>query len=58
MGLLIEMRPRLFSGGTGEEMQVIDPVCKMTIDDKEAAATSEYKGTTVLFLRITVQGIL
>jgi P-type Cu+ transporter len=30
-------------------MNVIDPVCKMTIDDKEAASTSEYKGATYYF---------
>jgi Cu+-exporting ATPase len=27
-------------------MKVIDPVCKMTIEDTDAAGTSEYKGTT------------
>jgi len=43
------MKPRLLFGGTGEEMQVIDPVCKMTIDDKDAVATSAYKGTTFYF---------
>lgn len=30
-------------------MQVIDPVCKMTIEDKDAVATSSYKGTTYYF---------
>jgi Cu+-exporting ATPase len=30
-------------------MNVIDPVCKMTIEDKEAVATSKYKGTTYYF---------
>ena len=30
-------------------MQVIDPVCKMTIEDKDAVATSLYKGTTYYF---------
>lgn len=30
-------------------MKVIDPVCKMTIEDKDAVATSEYKGTTYYF---------
>ncbi len=30
-------------------MKVIDPVCKMTIEDKDAAATSTYKGTTYYF---------
>ena len=28
---------------------VTDPVCKMTIDEKKAVATSEYKGTTYYF---------
>lgn len=30
-------------------MKVTDPVCKMTIEDKDAAATSVYKGTTYYF---------
>ncbi len=30
-------------------MKVIDPVCKMTIEDTEAAATSTYRGTTYYF---------
>ncbi|HWR72501.1 MAG TPA: YHS domain-containing protein, partial [Nitrospirota bacterium] len=30
-------------------MKVTDPVCKMTIEDAEAAATSIYKGTTYYF---------
>ena len=30
-------------------MKVIDPVCKMTIEDKDAVATSSYKGTTYYF---------
>jgi Cu+-exporting ATPase len=30
-------------------MEVVDPVCKMTIEDKDAAATSVYKGTTYYF---------
>lgn len=30
-------------------MKVIDPVCKMTIEDKDAVATSIYKGTTHYF---------
>jgi Cu+-exporting ATPase len=30
-------------------MKVIDPVCKMTIEDKNAVATSTYKGTTYYF---------
>ncbi len=27
----------------------IDPVCKMEVDEKSAAATSEYKGETYYF---------
>ena len=30
-------------------MKVVDPVCKMSIEDKDAAATSLYKGTTYYF---------
>lgn len=30
-------------------MQVVDPVCKMTIEDKDAVGTSTYKGTTYYF---------
>ena len=30
-------------------MKVVDPVCKMTIEDKDAVATSLYKGTTYYF---------
>jgi Cu+-exporting ATPase len=30
-------------------MKVVDPVCKMTIDSAQAAATSECKGQTVYF---------
>jgi Cu+-exporting ATPase len=30
-------------------MKVIDPVCNMTIEDKDAAGTSIYKGTTYYF---------
>jgi Cu+-exporting ATPase len=30
-------------------MKVTDPVCKMTIDDKDAVGTSTYKGTTYYF---------
>lgn len=28
---------------------VVDPVCKMTIDESKAAATSEYKGKKYYF---------
>ncbi|MFA6054857.1 MAG: YHS domain-containing protein, partial [Thermodesulfovibrionales bacterium] len=30
-------------------MNVVDPVCKMTIEDKDTVATSSYKGTTYYF---------
>src|SRR4030043_667041 len=30
-------------------MKVVDPVCKMTIEDKDAVGTSTYKGTTYYF---------
>ena len=30
----------------------IDPVCKMTVDEKTAATTSEYKGKTYYFCAI------
>jgi len=29
--------------------EVVDPVCGMTIDPADAAASSEYKGTTYFF---------
>ena len=29
----------------------VDPVCKMQVDEKKAAATSDYKGRDVLLLR-------
>ena len=32
-----------------EAAMAIDPVCKMEVDEKTAAATSEYKGTTYYF---------
>lgn len=31
---------------------VKDPVCGMTIDEKTAAATSEYQGTTIYFCAV------
>ena len=30
----------------------IDPVCKMQVDEKNAAATSEYKGKTYYFCAV------
>jgi Cu+-exporting ATPase len=34
-------------------MNVIDPVCKMTIEDKDAAGTSTYKGVTYYFCSVS-----
>jgi len=31
----------------------IDPVCKMTVDEKKAAATYEYKGKTYYFCAVS-----
>lgn len=33
-------------------MKVLDPVCKMTIEEKDAVATSTYKGMTYYFCSI------
>lgn len=33
-------------------MKVTDPVCKMTIEDRDAAATTEYKGQTYYFCSV------
>lgn len=33
-------------------MAAIDPVCKMTVDEKKTAATSVYKGTTYYFCAV------
>lgn len=33
-----------------------DPVCKMTVDEKKAAATSIYKGKTYYFCGKKLQG--
>ncbi|OGN99727.1 MAG: YHS domain-containing protein [Chloroflexi bacterium RBG_13_51_52] len=30
----------------------IDPVCKMTVDEKKAAATSDYKGVKYYFCAV------
>ncbi|MEE8472813.1 MAG: YHS domain-containing protein [Dehalococcoidia bacterium] len=32
-----------------------DPVCEMDVDEKAAAATSEYKGTTYYFCAVGCQ---
>ena len=36
-------------GSTGEERMAIDPICKMTVDEKTAKFTSEYKGKKYYF---------
>jgi YHS domain-containing protein len=33
-------------------MMAVDPVCKMQVDEKKAAATSEYKGQTYYFCAV------
>ena len=42
---------RWSSGESAQEVRymAIDPVCKMTVDEKTAPAKSEYKGTTYYF---------
>jgi Cu+-exporting ATPase len=40
------LRPFLLEGG---KMEVTDPVCNMIIDEKDAVATSDYKGVTYYF---------
>ncbi len=30
----------------------VDPVCKMTVDEKKAAAMSQYKGRTIYFCAV------
>ncbi len=40
---------RLMEGG---EQMAIDPVCKMQVDEKKAAATSEYKGKKYYFCAV------
>jgi Cu+-exporting ATPase len=34
------------------KIMAIDPVCKMTVDEKKAAATYEYKGKTYYFCAV------
>lgn len=36
----------------GGEKMVVDPVCKMTVDEKTSAAKTEYKGKTYYFCAI------
>jgi Cu+-exporting ATPase len=43
---------KLNIGGLPKAGQVVDPVCKMTIDEKDTAAVSEYKGTTYYFCSV------
>ncbi|MGD8227829.1 MAG: YHS domain-containing protein [Desulfobacteraceae bacterium] len=33
-------------------MMAIDPVCKMSVDEKKAAATYDYKGETYYFCAV------
>lgn len=33
----------------GEETMAIDPICKMTVDEKTAKITSDYKGKKYYF---------
>jgi Cu+-exporting ATPase len=40
---------KLIEGG---EQMAIDPVCKMQVDEKKAAATSEYKGKKYYFCSV------
>jgi len=40
---------KLMEGG---EMVAIDPVCKMPVDEKKAAATSDYKGKRYYFCSV------
>ena len=37
------------SGGKEVKKMAVDPVCKMNVDEKKAAATYEYKGKTYYF---------
>jgi YHS domain-containing protein len=36
-------------------MMAIDPVCKMQVDEKKAAGTSDYKGKTYYFCALSCQ---
>ncbi len=41
--------PEAKKGSTGDEKMAIDPICKMTVDEKTAKFTSEYKGKKYYF---------
>jgi Cu+-exporting ATPase len=41
--------PEAKKGSIGDEMMAIDPICKMTVDEKTAKFTSEYKGKKYYF---------
>jgi Cu+-exporting ATPase len=45
-------RPTKLVDKKGGDIMVIDPVCKMTVDEKTAAATSEYKGKKYYFCAV------
>jgi Cu+-exporting ATPase len=49
---LRSFRPPKLVNRKGGDIMVIDPVCKMTVDEKTAAATSEYKGKKYYFCAV------
>jgi Cu+-exporting ATPase len=44
--------PKLIEYQKGDNGMAIDPVCKMTVDEKGAPATSEYKGKKYYFCAV------
>ena len=38
---------------TKEELWIVDPVCKMKIDENKAAGKSDYKGQTYYFCAVS-----
>ncbi len=49
---LRSFKPAKIQQKTEESAMAIDPVCKMTVDEKSAAATSDYKGKTYYFCAV------
>ena len=49
---LSRFRPVGFKEVTGGDVMVIDPVCKMEVEESTAAATSEYKGKKYYFCAV------
>ncbi len=45
-------RPPKLENKQGGDIMAIDPVCKMTVDEKTAAATSEYQGKKYYFCAV------